>query len=151
MVRQALPSRCRLNWHRDSATGALAGRTAGHKLLQEDMIMTAGNVFALALPARHAASCITAAAAIAVSASLALAQTNAPAPIVPAPKATPRPVAPKQAPPKQPQAPAAAQQPAAPGAPAAPGDQAAAPAAEQPPIVYSPWTKFCGKDNNNPQ
>jgi invasion protein IalB len=59
-------------------------------------------------------------------------------------------VAPKQAPAKQPQAPAAQQ---APAAPAAPGtdQQAAAPAADQPPIVYSPWTKFCGKDNNNPQ
>jgi invasion protein IalB len=61
-------------------------------------------------------------------------------------------VAPKQAPAKQPAPPApAAQQPAAPGAPGAPGDQAAAPPADQPPIVYSPWTKFCGKDNNNPQ
>ena len=39
---------------------------------------------------------------------------------------------------KQPQQPA--QQ-----APAAPGDQQAA--ADQPPVVYSPWTKFCGKDN----
>ena len=39
---------------------------------------------------------------------------------------------------KQPQQPA--QQ-----APAAPGDQQAA--TDQPPVVYSPWTKFCGKDN----
>src|SRR6185295_9329128 len=61
---------------------------------------------------------------------------------VPAPKATPRPVAPKQQP-KQPQQPA---QPV----PQMPQEQQQA-AADQPPIIYSPWTKFCGKDNNNPQ
>src|SRR6185295_11204503 len=59
---------------------------------------------------------------------------------VPAPKATPRPVAPKQQP-KQPQQPA---QPV----PQMPQEQQQA-AADQPPIIYSPWTKFCGKDNNN--
>jgi invasion protein IalB len=43
----------------------------------------------------------------------------------------------------------AQQMPGVPGAPSgAPADQQAG--AEQPPIVYSPWTKFCGKDNNNP-
>jgi invasion protein IalB len=106
--------------------------------------MTAGFVFAPARPMRRAVGCLAAVAALALGSSLALAQ--APAPTVPAPKATPRPVQPAQkapAPAKQPQQPA--QQ--APQAPPA-GEQAAAPPADQPPIVYSPWTKFCGKDNN---
>lgn len=118
--------------------------------------MTAGIVSA---PARHrrVATCITALSALALGTSLALGQVGqaqaqaqpqpAPAPAVPAPKAAPRPVQPAQkapAPTKQPQQPA--QQ-----APQVPGDQqAGAPPADQPPIVYSPWTKFCGKDNNNP-
>jgi len=108
--------------------------------------MTAGNVFAPARLARRAATCMTAASALALGTSIAFAQ--APAPQVPAPKATPRPTPPaqKQAQPpaKQPQAPSAQQ-------PAATDQQAAAPQGEQPPVVYSPWTKFCGKDNNNPQ
>jgi invasion protein IalB len=114
--------------------------------------MTAGIVSA---PARHrrVATCITALSALALGTSLAFGQAQAqpqpaPAPAVPAPKATPRPVQPAQKAPattKQPQQPA--QQ-----APQMPGDQqAGAPPADQPPIVYSPWTKFCGKDNNNPQ
>jgi invasion protein IalB len=108
--------------------------------------MTAGNVFASALR-RRAAIGVTATAALALTTSMALAQAPAqpapPAQTVPAPKATPRPAQPAQkAQPKAPQQPA--QQ-----APADPM-QAAAPAADQPPIVYSPWTKFCGKDNNNP-
>jgi invasion protein IalB len=76
---------------------------------------------------------------------------QAPAPLQPNPPASPPPapkkVAPKQAP-KQPQAQTPpAQQPQAPP----PQQQAATPPAEpQMPIVYSPWTKFCGKDNNNP-
>ena len=99
--------------------------------------MTAGIVSAR--PGRRAATCITALAALALGTSLALAQQ--PQPPVPAPKATPRPVAPKQQP----------KQPAAQPAPQAPADQQQATApADQPPIVYSPWTKFCGKDNNNP-
>ncbi len=106
--------------------------------------MTAGFVSAPARLTRHAVSCLTVVVALALGSSLALAQ--APAPTVPGPKAPPRPVQPAQkapAPAKQPQQPA--QQ--APQAPA--GDQqAAAPPADQPPIVYSPWTKFCGKDNN---
>ena len=99
--------------------------------------MTAGIVSAR--PGRRAATCIAALAALTLGTSLALAQQ--PQPPVPAPKATPRPVAPKQQ----------QKQPAAQPAPQAPADQqqAAAPA-DQPPIVYSPWTKFCGKDNNNP-
>jgi invasion protein IalB len=98
-------------------------------------------VSAPARPVRRAATCLAAAAALTVGTSLAFAQQPTPAPQhVPPPKATPRPVAPKQQP-KAPQQPA--QQ-----APAAPADQqAATPPADQPPVVYSPWTKFCGKDN----
>jgi invasion protein IalB len=98
--------------------------------------MTAGFVYASVRPVRRVATCIAAVAALSLGTSFALAQQP-----VPAPKATPRPVAPKQQP-KQP----AQQAPAPAPAPAAPGDQQAA-TPEQPPIVYSPWTKFCGKDN----
>lgn len=97
--------------------------------------MTAGNVFAPARPAHRTAICL-AAAAIALGTSVAFAQTQ-PQPTVPAPKASPRPV-----PPAQKQAPKQPQQ-----APQAPDQQAAAPT-DQPPIIYSPWTKFCGKDQN---
>src|SRR4051794_3825107 len=102
-------------------------------------------------PARHRrpATCITALSALTLGTSLAFAQAQPqPAPQVPAPKATPRPVAPKQQQQQQQQQ-KQQQQPAqqAP-APADPQQQAAG---EQPPVVYSPWTKFCGKDNNNPQ
>jgi invasion protein IalB len=115
--------------------------------------MTAGIVSA---PARHrrVATCITALSALALGTSLALGQAQAqaqpapaPAPAVPAPKATPRPVQPAQ---KAPAAPAKQPQQPAQQAPQMPGDQQAAAPADQPPIVYSPWTKFCGKDNNNP-
>ena len=113
--------------------------------------MTAGIVFVPARPARRVATCIATAAVMALGTSLAMAQT-APQPQVPAPKAAPRPVAPKQQPAPQKQqpaqqAPAPGAAPAAPGAPGAPGDQQQA-ATDQPPVVYSPWTKFCGKDNN---
>jgi invasion protein IalB len=96
-------------------------------------------------PARHrcAATCITALTALTLGTSLAFAQAQ-PQPQVPAPKATPRPVPPKQQQ-KQPQQPA--QQAPAP----AEQQQQQQAAGEQPPVVYSPWTKFCGKDNNNPQ
>ncbi len=105
--------------------------------------MTAGNVFAPARLARRVVTCMTTVAVLALGTSLALAQT----PTVPAPKASPRPTPPAQkaAPKQQPQAPAAQQ------APAAPAEQQQAQQGEQPPVVYSPWTKFCGKDNNNPQ
>ena len=96
--------------------------------------MTAG----IAYPARQrrVATLITTLSAIALGTSLALAQ--APQPQVPAPKATPRPVPPAQkAQPKQ-------QQQQAP----APAEQQQQAQGEQPPVVYSPWTKFCGKDNN---
>jgi invasion protein IalB len=99
-------------------------------------------VSAPAQPVRRVATCIAAVAAITLGPSLALAQQPAPTQPVPAPKATPRPVQPGQkAPAKQPQQPAQ-QAPAAPG-----GDQQAGAQPDQPPVVYSPWTKFCGKDN----
>jgi invasion protein IalB len=104
--------------------------------------MTARIVFA---PARRAALCIAAAAALAMGTAIAVAQ-------VPPPVPAPAPAAPKAAPPKkaEPKAPAKAPT-AAPAAPVAPAptQEAAAPPADQPPVVYSPWTKFCGKDNNN--
>jgi invasion protein IalB len=106
--------------------------------------MRAGIVFAPARPARRTATCIAAVATLAFG-TAAFAQQ--PSPPVPAPKASPRPVQPAQkaAPKQQPQHPA--QAPAAPAAPGAPGAEQQA-QAEQPPVVYSPWTKFCGKDNN---
>jgi len=104
--------------------------------------MTARNVFAPALPVRRAALCI-AAAALLLGGSPAFAQVPAPTPIAPAPKAPPKKATPKQA------APAPAPAPAAPAAP--PVQEAAAPPADQPPVIYSPWTKFCGKDQNNAQ
>jgi invasion protein IalB len=101
--------------------------------------MRAGLVFEPVRPARRSLTGIAAVALFALGTAVAVAQQ----PPVPAPKAppTPRPVQPAQ---KQ-QTPAAKQQQPAQQQPAE--QQAAAPA-EQPPIVYSPWTKFCGKDNN---
>jgi invasion protein IalB len=91
------------------------------------------------------ATVVALAAALTVAgASLALAQT-APAPAAPAaPAAKPKPPA--------------AKKPAAPAAPApAPAAQAPAPApaqggdqSQQAQLIYSPWTKFCLKNNNDP-
>jgi invasion protein IalB len=107
--------------------------------------MRAGLVFEPARPARRKLTGIAATAMFALGSVVAFAQQPAPpAQPVPAPKAapTPRPVQPAQKQPAPPAKQPAQQQPG-------PADQqAAAPAAEQPPIVYSPWTKFCGKDNN---
>jgi invasion protein IalB len=108
--------------------------------------MRAGFVFAPARPARHLATCVAAAATLALGTSLALAQQPTP----------PAPSAPKQQPPKQPQQksapkqqPPAPQQPAQqPQPPAANGQQAAP--QQLPPIVYSTWIKFCGKENQTP-
>jgi len=89
-------------------------------------------------PVRRVATSIAAIAALTLASSSAFAQQ--PAPPVPAPKATPRPVQQKA---QQKQQQQQQQQ-----APAAPADQAASgPPPDQPPVVYSPWTKFCGKDN----
>ncbi len=105
--------------------------------------MRAGIVFAPARSARRMATCVAAVATLALGTSVVLAQQ--PTPPAPAPKAAPpRPVQQKAAP-KQP-APAP-QQPAQqqPAQPAPNGQQQAQ--GEMPPIVFSPWTKFCGKDN----
>jgi invasion protein IalB len=101
--------------------------------------MTARHLFAPALRLRRA-SVLATAAAVAMGATFAFAQAPAPAP---APKAPPK-AAPKAAP----KAPAPAATPAPTPAPGTP--QPAAAPTEQPPVVYSPWTKFCGKDQNNP-
>ena len=81
------------------------------------------------------------------SATVTLAQQAAPTPPAPAPApAKPKPAA------KKPVAPAAQ---AAPAAPAAPGEAQQAPAQgqggdqSQVQLIYSPWTKFCLKGNNN--
>jgi len=73
----------------------------------------------------------------------AAAQQPSPTPPRPATPAPPRPATPAAP------APPAAQKPAAPAAqkPPAPGPaQAATP--EMPPLIYSPWAKFCGKGND---
>ena len=110
--------------------------------------MRAGLVFEPARPARRKLAGIATIALFALGTAVAVAQQPAPpAQPVPAPKAppTPRPVQPAQ---KQPTPPAKQPQQPAQQQPGPADQQAAAPPAEQPPIVYSPWTKFCGKDNN---
>ena len=99
-------------------------------------------VLAPVRPVRRALLLVSASAAIALMvAPAALAQTPAPAP-----------TAPKKAPKPAPKTPTPAPQTQAPPATPPADQQAQTPPAEQPqmPIVYSPWTKFCGKDNNNP-
>ena len=87
----------------------------------------------------------TVAAALALFAIPAV-QTQAQAQTAPSTKPKPEK---KPAAPKTPAAPAQAQQPA-PQAPA-PQQQAAAPPAQMPNFVYSPWTKFCGPPPTNGQ
>jgi invasion protein IalB len=103
--------------------------------------MRAGIVFAPARSARRMATCVAAAATLALGTAVALAQPTPPAPA--APKAQPKPVQ-QKAPAKQPQQPA--QQQPAPQPQQVPTQQQAGGQQELPPIVYSPWTKFCGKD-----
>jgi invasion protein IalB len=115
---------------------------------REQRLMSFRIVLAPVRPVRRALALIGTTAALAmVAATASVAQQ--PLQTTPAPAPAPKKAAPKQAP-KQPPAQtqtAPAQQ------PAPPADQQAAAPPEQPqmPIVYSPWTKFCGKDNNNPQ
>ena len=91
--------------------------------------------------------------ALAAATSVAFAQ-QPPAPAPAAPVAKPKPPAAKPKPPAaavRPAAPEAQQMPAAPAP--APGQQAQAPGGEQqqPQLIYSPWTKFCLKtDQNDP-
>jgi len=103
--------------------------------------MTFSALFAPVWPARRAFALVaTASILVLAAAPIAFAQQPAPAP-APAPKAAPKP-APKAAP-KQP-APQA--QPAQPAQPQQ--QQGQGQGGEQMPVVYSPWTKFCGKDQN---
>jgi invasion protein IalB len=95
-------------------------------------------------PVRRALVATVATAALTLSTGVVLAQQPTPITPAPTPKTAPK-AAPKTAPKAAP-APAPAPQTQAPPA----ENQAAAPPPEQPPIVYSPWTKFCGKDQNNP-
>ena len=97
--------------------------------------MTCSVVSAPARPARRAFARLTLGSAFALMASAALAQQppQQPAP-APAPKAAPK------------QQPAPQAQPAQPAQPAP--QQQAQGSDQQMPVVYSPWTKFCGKDQN---
>jgi invasion protein IalB len=85
------------------------------------------------------------------AASVALAQQPAPAPLAPAPKPKP-PAAPKPAA-RPPAAAPAAQQPPAPAAPPDQGQAQGQPQGgdqqQQVQLIYSPWTKFCLKANQN--
>jgi invasion protein IalB len=92
--------------------------------------------------------------ALAAASSVALAQ-QPPAPAPAAPAAKPRPPAAKPKPPAaaaRPAAPEAQQQmPAAPGPAPAQGQAQAGGEQQQPQLIYSPWTKFCLKtDQNDP-
>ena len=101
--------------------------------------MTFLAVSAPAAPVRRALIRVAAGSVMAMAAvSLAFAQAPPPA----APKAAPK-AAPPAAPKAAPKGGAAA--PVAPAAPAQPQQQAGSD--QQMPVVYSPWTKFCGKDN----
>jgi invasion protein IalB len=101
---------------------------------------------------RRMAASVVAATILAAGLAATSAQAQQPAPATPATPATPKPAAPARPAAPRPAAPAA--RPAAPVAPTAqaPGAfqaQAAAPAqAELPQLIYSPWTKFCGKGND---
>jgi len=105
-------------------------------------------VLAPARSVRRAFALIGTAAAFAmVTTTASVAQQPLQTAPAPAPAPAPKKVAPKKQPtPPQAQTPPAQQ-------PGPPAEQAAAPPPEQPqmPIVYSPWTKFCGKDEKNPQ
>jgi invasion protein IalB len=103
--------------------------------------MTFQVLSAPAYPVRRAFVRIAATSILALATSTAFAQQPpAPAP-APAPKAAPKP-APKAAPKQQPAPQAQPTQPAP--------QQQGQGSSEQMPVVYSPWTKFCGKDQNQP-
>lgn len=103
--------------------------------------MTFSTVLPPVRPVRCAFALVAAASLFAFAAPVAFAQQSpspgaAPAPAPkPAPKSAPKP-APKAQPQAQPTQPAPA-----------PQQQGQAPD-QQMPVVYSPWTKFCGKDQN---
>src|SRR5262245_17256910 len=109
--------------------------------MQRNLIMDLGIVCAKARMARGAATVLALTAFGLATTVGALAQSATPE----KPKPTaPKPAAQKPAPAK----PAQAQPPAAPAQPAP--TAAAQPDGQSLPIVYSPWTKVCGKDQNQP-
>jgi invasion protein IalB len=121
-----------------SAGGASVARGG-----EEEASMTFPIVSAPVRPVRRAFALLAAASMLVF---LAASSASAQQPPAPAPAPTPAPkAAPKAAPKGQPKQPPAPQ--AQPAQPAQPQGQAAAPD-QQMPVVYSPWTKFCGKDQN---
>jgi invasion protein IalB len=104
--------------------------------------MQFGKVSAPAGPARRALGAVSFGVLALLLADQASAQQT------PAPAQQPRAQQPAQRPAAQPQPPRPAQQPAQrPAAPAEAQPAAPAPAvAETPPLIYSPWTKVCGKE-----
>lgn len=118
---------------------------------EEQRLMGFRIVLAPVRPVRRALVLIGTTAALAMlTATVSVAQQPLQTAPAPAPTPAPKKAAPKKqpAPPAQTQT-APAQQPQTPPA----DQQATTPPPEQPqmPIVYSPWTKFCGKDEKNPQ
>ena len=106
--------------------------------------MTFPIAFAPARPVRRTFAILATTTAFALVAGSGLAQQPAPSPApAPAPKAAPAP-APKAAPKAQPKQQPAPQAQPAPPQPAQPAQGQAATA--QPPVVYLPWVKFCGKE-----
>jgi invasion protein IalB len=132
--------------HKQDRTEPPGGQKWGFLMTYRKRSVTAAEVRAIAVAALAA----TTLSVIGLAAGPALAQQPAPAqpPAAPKPATPPRP--PAAAP--RPAAPAAQPQKPATAAPAAPPAQAAAPvpAPEMPPLIYSPWAKFCVKDNNEP-
>jgi invasion protein IalB len=102
--------------------------------------MTYRRLYAPVPQARRIAASVV--AGIFMTAGLAATTTQAQQPATPAAPAAPRPARPPA--PRQPaKPPAAAPAAPAPAQPGAPGQ-----AAETPQLIYSPWTKFCGKGND---
>ncbi|MEA2933427.1 MAG: hypothetical protein QOD74_73 [Variibacter sp.] len=103
---------------------------------------------ALARPARMTLGTVAALAGLTCLsvAALAQAQQQQQPPRQPAPRPQQQPQRPAQQPPAQPQQPAQQQQP-----PADAQQAGVPPAAETPPLIYSPWTKVCGKDGQTQQ
>lgn len=109
------------------------------------------NVTSLAWPAGTAFGTAAAAVSVALlSASVAFAQGQ---PAQPSQRAQAQQQRPAQRPQQQrpTQQQPQAQQPAQPQQPPAEQQAAAPPAAETPPLVYSPWTKVCGKEGQQAQ
>jgi invasion protein IalB len=105
--------------------------------MQRNLIMDLRIVCLKARVARGAAAVMALTAAFGLAGTVgALGQSDKPKP------AAPKPAAQKPAPAK----PAQAQPPAAPAQPAQAPAAAGQPDAQSLPIVYSPWTKVCGKD-----